>query len=193
MPPDAAATRTPPDDMPALPSRSDIEGAEQRLAPWIRVTPAGRGRRCRSPAARPALAAAPQAGDAAARRLVQGPGRAQPAPGQAAGGGCGGGVRRQLRRGRGLRRPPAGGAGDRLRDRYHGACQARRAPVAGCHGRGRSGLLRRGPGRQPRTCRCYRRAIPSRLRPTRDARGRRHARRRTGTAGGGRITQHRGD
>ena len=39
MPPDAAATRTPPDDMPALPSRSDIEGAEQRLAPWIRVTP----------------------------------------------------------------------------------------------------------------------------------------------------------
>ncbi|MGH9229396.1 MAG: serine/threonine dehydratase [Acidimicrobiales bacterium] len=39
MPPDPAATHPLPDDMAALPSRSDIEAAAQRLAPWIRVTP----------------------------------------------------------------------------------------------------------------------------------------------------------
>lgn len=39
MPPDAAATRPLPDDKLRLPSRSDIEAAAQRLAPWIRVTP----------------------------------------------------------------------------------------------------------------------------------------------------------
>jgi threonine dehydratase len=36
---DAAATQPPSNDMPALPSRSAIEAAAQRLAPWIRVTP----------------------------------------------------------------------------------------------------------------------------------------------------------
>jgi threonine dehydratase len=39
MHPDAAATQPPSNEMPALPSRSDIESAAQRLAPWIRVTP----------------------------------------------------------------------------------------------------------------------------------------------------------
>src|SRR4029450_799131 len=39
MPADAPALRTSPDDMPAVPSRSDIGAAARRLAPWIRVTP----------------------------------------------------------------------------------------------------------------------------------------------------------
>jgi threonine dehydratase len=39
MPADAPALRTRPDDMPAVPSRSDIHAAARRLASWIRVTP----------------------------------------------------------------------------------------------------------------------------------------------------------
>jgi threonine dehydratase len=39
MPADAVAVQHPPDDIPDIPSRSDIEAATQRLAPWIRVTP----------------------------------------------------------------------------------------------------------------------------------------------------------
>jgi threonine dehydratase len=39
MPPDAAAAPPPTDEMLALPSRSDIEAAADRLAPWIRQTP----------------------------------------------------------------------------------------------------------------------------------------------------------
>jgi len=39
MPPDVAAAPPPTDETPALPSRSDIEAAADRLAPWIRETP----------------------------------------------------------------------------------------------------------------------------------------------------------
>jgi threonine dehydratase len=39
MPADAPALRTLPDDVPGVPSRSDIDAAARRLAPWIRVTP----------------------------------------------------------------------------------------------------------------------------------------------------------
>jgi threonine dehydratase len=39
MAPDAAAIQPPSDDAPALPSRSDIDAAARRLAPWIRETP----------------------------------------------------------------------------------------------------------------------------------------------------------
>jgi threonine dehydratase len=39
MPADAPAFVNPPDDLPELPTRSDIDAAARRLAPWIRVTP----------------------------------------------------------------------------------------------------------------------------------------------------------
>jgi threonine dehydratase len=39
MPADTIALRTTLDDVPAVPSRSDIDAAARRLAPWIRVTP----------------------------------------------------------------------------------------------------------------------------------------------------------
>ncbi len=39
MPGDARALQNPPDDVPGLPSRSDIDAVARRLAPWIRVTP----------------------------------------------------------------------------------------------------------------------------------------------------------
>jgi threonine dehydratase len=39
MPADASALQNPPDDVPGLPSRSDIDAVARRLAPWIRVTP----------------------------------------------------------------------------------------------------------------------------------------------------------
>jgi threonine dehydratase len=39
MPADAHALQNPPDDVPGLPSRSDIDAVARRLAPWVRVTP----------------------------------------------------------------------------------------------------------------------------------------------------------
>jgi threonine dehydratase len=39
MPADARALQNPPDDVPGLPSRSDIDAVARHLAPWIRVTP----------------------------------------------------------------------------------------------------------------------------------------------------------
>ncbi|MGH2476394.1 MAG: pyridoxal-phosphate dependent enzyme, partial [Candidatus Limnocylindrales bacterium] len=39
MPADACVPQNPPDDVPGLRSRSDIDAVARRLAPWIRVTP----------------------------------------------------------------------------------------------------------------------------------------------------------